>query len=136
MHWRRLRAGELDHEALWLGVSAAALALAGLWFWLRLPVPDCTFRNLTGVACPTCGMTRCLRSTLHLDCFRAVRINPLAFVSYGAVAVFDLYAAVVLALRLPRLRCDDLPAPFRQGVRCTAIAAILGNWAWLWWIGL
>jgi hypothetical protein len=134
MSWRRLRPGELDHELIWLAVSLSTLA--GAWFWLSLslPVPNCAFHRLTGVACPTCGMTRCLRYTFHRDWWAAAGINPLAFLGYGAVGLYDLYAAAVLAFRLPRLRFDVVSARWGRLVRYTVIAVILGNWAWLIWM--
>lgn len=136
MTWRRLRPGETDHEALWLGVSLASLALA--WFWLHfgLPQPRCVFHDVTGCACPTCGATRCVRFALGGNFGAALAINPLIFGALGTLALFDIYAATVLALRLPRLRGDALPAWVRKTVRITVIATLAGNWAWLVWRGV
>jgi hypothetical protein len=131
--WRRLRPGEIDHEALWLAVSLSAFGGAWIWLSFALPVPDCVFHRLTGFACPTCGVTRCLRYTLHRDWWAALGINPLAFLGFGAVALYDCYAATVLALRLPRLRFDSVSVRLGRFVRFTVIAAILSNWAWLVW---
>lgn len=136
MTWRRLRPGELDHEVLWLAVSIAAACGAWVWLRLSLPVPECAFHRWTGLACPTCGMTRCLRFVFHSNWTAAVSINPLALASYGLVAAFDLYAAAVVALRLPRLRFDTVSPAVRRRVRYAAIAAILANWAWLLWTRL
>ena len=136
MTWRRLRPGETDHEALWLGVSLASLACA--WFWLHcgLPQPRCFFHDLTGCACPSCGATRCVRFALGADFGAALRINPLFFAALGAVALYDAYAATVLALRLPRLRADALPAWAGKTVRGAVIITIGANWAWLLWRGV
>lgn len=133
MTWRRLRPGELDHEAIWLAVSLSTLVGAWCWLYLRLPVPQCAFHRFTGLPCPTCGMTRTLRYTFHRDWWAAAGTNPLAFLGFGAVAGYDVYAALVLAFRLPRLRFDAIPARLGRIVRYTVIAAILGNWAWLVW---
>ena len=131
-----MRPGEIDHEALWLAVSLSALLGAWLWLHFALPLPGCAFHRLTGLACPTCGMTRCLRSTLHQDWRAAAGLNPLAFLGYGAVALYDVYAAMVLAFRLPRLRCDAVSTSLGRRVRYSVIAAIFANWAWLLWIRL
>lgn len=136
MTWRRLRPGELDHEAIWLAVSIGALAGAWLWLYLRLPIPPCTFHRMTGFACPTCGATRTLRYSFHRDWWAAAGTNPLAFLSYGGVVLYDLYAAIVLAFRLPRLRFDAIPKRIGNIVRCTTIGVILANWAWLVWAKL
>ena len=133
MNWRRLRPGELDHEAIWLAVSLATLAGAWFWLYLRLPIPPCTFHRVTGFPCPTCGATRTLRYTFHHDWWAAAGTNPLAFFGYGAVVLYDLYAAIVLAFRLPRLRFDVIPKRVGNIVRYTTIGVILANWAWLVW---
>jgi len=134
MNWRRLRPGEIDHEALWLAVSLGALA--GAWGWLHftLPIPECAFHRMTGLPCPTCGATRCLRYTLHHDWWAAVGTNPLAFFGFGGIVLYDLYAAAVLAFHLPRLRFDVVPARVGRIVRYSAIITILANWAWLVWV--
>ena len=136
MTWRRLRPGETDHEAIWLGVSLASLALAWLWLRLGLPLPPCPLHELTGCACPTCGATRCVRFSLGGDFGAAFAINPLAFCALIAMALYDIYAAAVLALRLPRLRGGDWPAWAGKGARIAAIATIAANWAWLLWRGV
>ena len=136
MTWRRLRPGETDHEALWLGVSLASLACAWLWLHCGLPQPRCFFHDLTGCACPSCGATRCVRFALGADFGAALRINPLFFAALGSLALFDAYAATVLALRLPRLRVEALPAWAGKTVRVTAVGLIAANWAWLLWRGV
>ncbi len=135
MTWRPLRPGELDHEALWLAVSVAALLGAWVWLRLALPIPQCTFHRLAGMACPTCGLTRCLRYAFHGGWKAAATINPLGLVGLGIIVAFDLYATAVLIFRLPRLRFDSLSPRVSTGVRLTTIAAILANWAWLVWSG-
>lgn len=136
MTWRHLRPGEIDHEVLWLAVSFSSLFGAWLWLHFALPLPGCAFHRLTGLACPTCGVTRCLRHTFHHEWRSAAGINPLAFFGFGLIAIYDAYAVTVLALRLPRLRFEAISTRAATGVRCAVIAAILGNWAWLLWIGL
>ncbi len=136
MHWRRLRPGETDHEIIWLSVSLLSLALAWLWLRSGLPLPRCPLHELTGWPCPTCGATRCVRFALGGDFGAAFAINPLAFLSLTALALYDLYAATVLALRLPRLRLDAAPAWVGKSARLAAIAALVANWAWLVWRGV
>ena len=136
MTWRRLRSGETDHEALWLGVSLASLACAWLWLHCGLPQPRCFFHDLTGCACPSCGATRCVGFALGADFGAAFWINPLFFAVLGAMAFFDAYAATVLALRLPRLRADALPSWVGKRVRVAAVGLIAANWAWLLWRGV
>jgi len=134
MTWRSLRAGEIDHEAIWLCVSVSTLFGAWVWFHFALPVPGCVFHRLTGLPCPTCGITRCLRYTFHHEWRAAAGINPLAFVGLGGIVAYDLYAATVLAFRLPRLRCEAISLRAGHIVRYVVIAAVLANWVWLIWM--
>ncbi len=136
MTWRRLRPGETDHEALWLGVSLGSLAVAWCWLHFGLPQPRCVFHMVTGCACPTCGATRCVRFALGGDFGAALRMNPLVFGVLGAMAFYDAYAAIVLTFRLPRLRADALPAWAGKSARVAAIATLAVNWAWLLWRGV
>ncbi len=63
---------------------------AGLTFFALVRVPRtgpvlCTFKNLTGVGCPGCGLTRSLNATMHLELATAFRDHafgpPLAAVA-------------------------------------------------------
>ena len=104
VYWRRLRAGELDHELLWLAVSVTSAALGAVWLAMQLPWPRCNFRALFGIPCVTCGSTRAAVALLNGDVSAAWMWNPLAMVGMLAIAVFDIYALAVLLSRAPRLR--------------------------------
>jgi hypothetical protein len=129
--WRRLRPGELDAELIWLCVTVASAALGLIWLALQLPVPRCTFRTITGVPCVTCGATRAAIALAEGELSAAFWLNPLVFVGMAAVALFDLYALVVLVTRAPRLRVA-LPArrarPILVAISC---GALLLNWIYL-----
>ncbi len=131
IRWRHLRPGELDHERIWLAVSLCAALIGWAFLASGLPTPRCTWHDLTGFACPGCGSTRSARHLLAGDLRAAFAMNPLFFTGLAGVALYDLYAAVVLALRLPRLRLENIPPWLGHAARITAIAALLANWAWL-----
>jgi len=128
---RQLRAGEPDWELLWLAVTAAAAAGAVAWLSLNLPWPQCNWRAILGIPCATCGSTRALLALAHGQFFEAWRWNPLATVALCAVAVFDVYALVVLSTRAKRLRVT-----FRNAAQLRALLALLAaagllNWLYL-----
>ena len=129
--WRPLRRGELDHEALWLGVSLAALVVAWLWVRGGLASPACFFHEMTGWPCPGCGSTRCVRYALRGAFHAAFLVNPLMGATLAGIALFDLYAATVLALRLPRWRPGKVSARTALTLRAGSVALLVANWLWL-----
>jgi len=129
--WRRRTGNGPDHELIWLGVSVAAIAGGAFWLGLRLPWPRCPFFSLTGLPCVTCGATRSAIAFLHGNFLLALRWNPLAFVAFCAVIAFDLYAAIVLVGRMPRLRIVDWTAAAKNAVRIAAISLLALNWVYL-----
>jgi hypothetical protein len=131
MRWRHLRSGELDHERVWLAVSLCAVLIGWAVLASGLPTPRCMWHELTGLPCPGCGGTRCLRHLLSGRLSAAFAMNPLVFLGLASVALYDVYAAVVLAFRLPRLRIESVPRWLGNLARFGAVAALLANWAWL-----
>lgn len=128
---RSLAPREVDHELLWLLVSLGAFCLAALWFAARLPTPHCVFHSLTGLPCPTCGATRAAYQFLHGNFGAAFFFNPLAFFTYLALLVFDLYAAAVLTARAPRFRLKNFSPTEKLVWRGVAVALLAGNWLYL-----
>ena len=108
-----------------LGASAA-IGLLGLH---RLPFSVCVFKMVSGLPCPTCGVTLTLGLLFELDLAGAIAMNPLAAVFLLALvpwAVGDLLlrpsgraVRVVLGKHL-------WPAA-RAGV----VLALVMNWAFL-----
>lgn len=128
---RRLAPGETDHELLWLSVSIGSLAFAALWFLVGLPWPSCTFHNLTGLPCVTCGATRCTIAFFHGNFLAAWLWNPFVFLILCGVALFDIYALTVLILRSPRLRIAVCTERAKKLTRFLVIAALALNWIYL-----
>ena len=129
--WRRSPAAGMDHELIWLAVSAAAFAGAALWLGTGLAWPQCPFLAVTGFPCLTCGATRALIAFAHGDFSRALSWHPLAFVAFWGVIAFDLYAIVVLLGRTPRLRMVDWTNGEKKTARIAVVAVIVLNWIYL-----
>jgi hypothetical protein len=129
--WRLRSAPEPDHELIWLAVSVAAIAGAAVWLALALPWPKCPFLATTGLPCVTCGATRSTIAFLHGNLLAALRWNPLAFVALCGLVAFDLYAAVVLAGRMPRLRIVDWTIMEKNAARIAVISLLALNWIYL-----
>jgi hypothetical protein len=129
MHFevRRLRAGELDHELIWLAVTITSAVLLATWLALGLPLPRCTFRALFGVPCVTCGSTHAAIALFHGEFLAAWRFNPLATFFFFAIAIYDAYALIVLVRRTSRLRFGVA----RRYLVPLIIGAALLNWVFL-----
>lgn len=129
--WRRRSANESDHELIWLGVSLASIALGAGWFATGLPWPRCPFHAVTGWPCVTCGATRSTIAFLHGDVVSALRWNPLVWAALCGIIFFDLYAAIVLVGRKPRLRIVNWSVGEKKMVRIAAISLLALNWIYL-----
>lgn len=128
---RPLAPGEFDHELVWLIVSLTAVAAGGAWLWLGFGWARCPFLALTGYPCLTCGATRCAIAFGHGHLFQAIHWNPLAFAALCGVVLFDVYAAIVLLARLPRLRFVAWSRTQKNALRLGVVTLILANWIYL-----
>lgn len=131
LHWRKPAPQEIDHELLWLTISLGAGGALALWLAARLPTPHCVFHSLTGLPCVTCGATRAAIQFLHGHFVASLLFNPLAFVAFCGLIVFDLYALAVLAARAPRLRLASLSRAEKTAVRVTVVLLLASNWLYL-----
>ena len=129
--WRRRFANGPDHELIWLAVSAVSIAGAAAWLAMALPWPRCPFLAVTGLPCVTCGATRSTIAFLHGDFLTAWQWNPLAFVAFCALIAFDLYAAIVLVGRTPRLRILDWTVTEKNVARIAVLSLLALNWIYL-----
>jgi hypothetical protein len=129
--WRRIAPHDFNHELVWLAVSVAAAVGGAIWLSLGLPTLRCPFLAVTGYPCLTCGATRCAIALGHGNFSVAWLWNPLAFLALCFVIVFDLYAAIVLIARAPRLRLIDWTRAEKNAVRIAVVTLILVNWIYL-----
>ena len=129
--WRKLAPGEFNYELVWLAVSVAAAVGGAIWLRLGLPMPHCPFLAITGYPCLTCGATRCSMALLHGNLATAWLWNPLAFVTLCGIALYDLYAAIVLLGGLPRARLVDWTAMEKNAARIGVVTLIVVNWTYL-----
>jgi len=111
----------------WFALAALGAGFAAWLAAILEPVagllPQCAFKHLTGLACPTCGMTRCLEALGRWDW-------PAAFHWHPAVAAC---AALLPALALWDLRRawrgDPYPRlPDAPAARVVLWLILLGVW--------
>lgn len=128
---RSLGPREVDHELLWLLVSLGTSASLAFWFAARWPTPQCVFHSLTGLPCPTCGATRAAYHFLHGHFASSFFFNPLAFLAFCALVIFDLYALTILMTRAPRFRLQNFTPAEKLLLRSLALTLLAGNWLYL-----
>ena len=51
----------------------------------------CIFRQITGLKCPGCGITRCLFALLKLQIKKAFYYNPLVFILLPFITIYFIY---------------------------------------------
>jgi Protein of unknown function (DUF2752) len=128
---RPLAPGETDYEFTWLLVCLGSLVFGITWFALKLPLPICVFHSLTGRPCATCGATRSAIALFHGHFLSALGWNPLAFLTYCVVIIFNLYAIAMVVARGPRLRLARITSAEVKFLRAGAIVLLMGNWIYL-----
>ena len=112
----------------WVALAALAAGFAARLAALLGPVsellPECAFKHLTGLACPTCGMTRCLTALGRWDWRAAFHWHPVAAIGAAllpALALWDLRRA---------WRGDPYPAlPDAPSIRAALWLILFGIWA-------
>ncbi len=127
----RHRPGTTDFERLWLGLIVLGAIAAAAWLYLELPTPVCVFHRLTDFPCLTCGGTRSMRSLLAGQPLEALAWNPLIFLTAIAVGAYALYASVVVALRLPRIRFGSMTKAEQNTLRIAIVIVLAANWIYL-----
>jgi hypothetical protein len=116
------------------GIIYGGIALSMLGAVWLLPVlssaPDCVFKGLTGIPCPTCGSTRSVVHLAHGDILSALAMNPLTALCLMAATVFFIYSLMSAAFDLPRINfllADKEKNVMRAGV----VVLLLAQWAYL-----
>jgi hypothetical protein len=95
--------------------------------WINLPTPGlCVSKNMLGLDCPGCGMTRCFISMAHGDFSAAWHFNPAGILLFGVL----LSQIPIRTVQLLRLRAGRLPYSFArsQWVLWVVVAVMLAQW--------
>lgn len=129
--WRKISGSELPLGLIYavisiLAVAGARLAVDGVAFKGYF----CPFKFITGIPCPTCGITRAYAAVSHLDFAQALGLNPLMVIVLVGVWIWGLvsFSGSVYRGRVPRISATGNAA---TAMRVFVVAAIAANWAYL-----
>lgn len=116
---------------LWAAALVLAwLALGSLAIWLAdyrgRDIQLCTFKRLSGVACPTCGFTRGALHFVRGHLIRAWLCNPFLFTVLGL-----FFAATGLRLGFARRVKVQLTRAERTIALVLVVGLFLLNWAYV-----
>ena len=112
--------------ALLLALGIVAAALPGIEDG---PVV-CPFRAVTGLPCPTCGLTRAAHSLMRGDLGRALAINP--FDTLFFLVAVPLFAGLWVANLVGGFAVRFSLSPREQRAAWALLAAVaLANWAYV-----
>ena len=83
-------------------VSGALLGAAALWPVLPVhPPAACPLRNLTGIPCPFCGMTRACVAAVHGHLGASLAFNPAGVLVVAAALVALVRPQLFARVRVP-----------------------------------
>ena len=92
--------------------------------------PDCVFKGLTGIPCPTCGSTRSVVYLSHGKVLSAFAMNPLTTLCLISAVVYFFFSLMSSVFDLPRISflLTDME---KNVVRAGVAALLLLQWAYL-----
>ncbi len=93
----------------------------------------CLFKNVTGIACPSCGSTRSLIEICRGNIIDAFFINPLGFIVAGILFIFPFWLLYDFILSKESLYNSYIKFEKTLKIKWVAIiliTLILANWAW------
>ena len=96
-------------------------------------ITPCLFKNITGVACPSCGSTRSVMELSKGNITDALLINPLGIVITAIMLILPFWLLYDVALNKDSLHKSYLQFENTLRIKIVAIILILliiANWAW------
>ncbi len=113
---------------LWGAAAIFSVVFRPVWIAIAPHLRPCAFRNLTGIPCPSCGMTRTARAFLDGDFCSAVAINPLATILAAAFIIGGGLALIWVLVRGP---VPTLKLSWSRRWTGAVVGVVLTNWIYL-----
>ncbi len=130
----RRKKGDFDAELAWavMGlVCALGVVIMRLVPEQYHPERPCTFHQITGQPCLTCGGTRAARALGRLEFGKALCLNPLVALWLILAGPHALWVAASRAFKLPRPRVRTERRRDRWILGGVLLGLAAANWAYL-----
>lgn len=128
-----------DRRIYWI---LSFLSLAGYaWVGYNLLNGDhsathtlCVFKNITGLPCPSCGITRSVLCLAHGDVAQALLINPLGLLAAVLLVVIPCWITIDLISGdqslLRKFKSAEYTLRTRKLLYVPLIVLMVMNWGW------
>jgi hypothetical protein len=104
----------------------------GLGTHQQLGLPPCFFYKLTGIPCPTCGMTTSFAHTVRLQFYEAFITQPFGLLACVLMMLLIPLSVVLMRRRVPWLKL--LTARGSNAVMYGLIALFVIAWVYKIWV--
>ena len=94
----------LDLFQIWGIVSIVLFVIARFFPFFKYNIPLCTFRRVTGIPCPTCGMTTCFIYLTHFKILEGFKASPLGTLVFTFSLLCVVYLFLTLFLKFPKVK--------------------------------
>ncbi len=116
-----------------LGLSLIGFLWIFINAFLQADIPVCLFKRLTGIPCPSCGITGTIESVLHGDFNHISQFNLLGIIVLPLILIFPLWIIMDLLFHKTSFYYFYLSAEKilrKKQVAIPMIALVIINWAW------
>lgn len=104
----------------------------GLGTHQQLGLPPCFFHQLTGIPCPTCGMTTSFAYTVRLHFYEAFVTQPFGMLACILAALLIPFSFVLMRRRVPWMKV--MTARGSNAVMFVMLALFLAAWVYKIWV--
>lgn len=98
----------------------------------QLGLPPCVFHQLTGIPCPTCGMTTSFAHTVRLHFYEAFVTQPFGMLACVLMAWLIPLSLVLMRQRVPWMKL--LTARGSNAVMFVLLALFVAAWVYKIWV--
>ncbi len=112
--------------------SIAVLIFISIYLWnpYAHPLTVCKFHQLTGISCPTCGMSRSVQAAAHLHLFESLKFHGAGWIVLAGLT-FLLAWALAEAFLGKKLRI-----PLSSRNKRLIFQGIISLWIFSWLINI